>query len=53
MRTKRSQEFKAKVVLAGIRGNRTLSELASLCGVRPNQITVCKREAQEQTVFDL
>jgi transposase-like protein len=50
MRTKRTSEFKAKVALAAIRGDQTVSELASLYKVHPNQITTWKRQAQEQLV---
>ena len=54
MRTKRTSEFKAKVALAAIRGDQTVTELASLYKVHPNQITTWKRQAQEQlvTAFD-
>jgi transposase len=54
MRTKRTSEFKAKVALAAIRGDQTVTELASLYKVHPNQITTWKRLAQEQlvTAFD-
>ena len=54
MRTKRTSEFKAKVALAAIRGDQTITELASLYKVHPNQITSWKRQAQEQmvTAFD-
>jgi len=54
MRTKRTSEFKAKVALAAIRGDQTITELASLYKVHPNQITTWKRQAQEQlvTAFD-
>ena len=54
MRTKRSPEFKAKVALAALRGDKTVNELASLYSVHPNQITAWKRQAQEQlvAVFD-
>ena len=48
MRTKRTSEFKAKVALAAIRGDQTVTELASLYKVHPNQITTWKRQAQEQ-----
>ena len=48
MRTKRTSEFKAKVALAAIRGDQTITELASLYKVHPNQITNWKRQAQDQ-----
>jgi len=48
MRTKRTSEFKAKVALAAIRGDQTITELASLYKVHPNQVTNWKRQAQEQ-----
>ena len=50
MRTKRTSEFKAKVALAAIRGDQTVTELASLYKVHPNQITTWKRQAQHQLV---
>lgn len=50
MRTKRTSEFKAKVALAAIRGDQTVSELASLYKIHPNQITTWKRQAQDQLV---
>ena len=50
MRTKRSSEFKAKVALAAIRGDQTVTELASLYKIHPNQITTWKRQAQDQLV---
>jgi len=55
MRTKRTSEFKAKVALAAIRGDQTVTELASLYKVHPNQITTWKRQAQDQLVaaFDV
>jgi len=55
MRTKRTSEFKAKVALAAIRGDQTVTELATLYKVHPNQITTWKRQAQDQLVaaFDI
>ena len=43
-RRNHSAEFKAKVALAAVRGDRTLSELASQCDVHPNQITQWKTQ---------
>lgn len=40
--------FKAKVALAAMAGDRTLSELAEQYGVHPNQITTWKRQLAEQ-----
>jgi len=40
-----SSEFKAKVVLAALKGDRTLSELASAFEVHPVQITQWKKQA--------
>ena len=39
--------FKAKVALAAIKGEMTLSELAQLFDVHPNQITRWKAQLQE------
>jgi transposase len=50
MRTKRTPEFKAKVALAAIRGDQTLTELAAHYKVHPNQITTWKHQAQENLI---
>ena len=42
-----SAEFKAKVALEAIRGERTISELATKHQLHPNQITQWKRHAIE------
>jgi transposase len=49
MKTRRrfSAEFKAKVALEAIRGEGTLSELATKHQLHPNQITQWKRQAIE------
>lgn len=47
-------EFKAKVALEAIRGERTIAELAARHGVHPNLIGLWKKQAVEKlaTVFD-
>jgi transposase len=56
MKTRRrfSAEFKAKVALEAIRGERTVSERAARHQLHPNQITQWKRQAIEKLakVFD-
>ena len=47
-RRQQSAEFKAKVALEAIRGERTLNELAADYGVHPVQITQWKRMALDE-----
>jgi putative transposase len=42
-----SAEFKTKVALAAIKGEKTINEIASLYGVHPNQVMSWKRQAVE------
>jgi transposase len=42
-----SSSFKVKVALAALKGDKTLSELSSIFGVHPNQISRWKREFLE------
>jgi transposase-like protein len=46
-RKRHSAEFKAKVALEGIRGERSINELASLYQVHPSQIAAWKKRALE------
>jgi transposase len=46
-RNRYSSEFKAKVALEALRGERTISELGAKYGVHPNMITQWKRQAVE------
>jgi transposase len=46
-RRKHSPAFKAKVALAAIKGEKTVSELAQLFDVHPNQITQWKSQLQD------
>ena len=43
-----SQEFKAKVALAAIRGDKTTAELSSLFGIHGNLINRWAKEAKER-----
>jgi transposase len=49
MRTRRrfSSDFKAKVALEALRGDRTIHEIASRHKVHPNQLSTWKRQAMD------
>jgi len=47
-RRKFSSEFKARVALEALVGDKTLAELATLHNVHPNMIAQWKRQAKEQ-----
>ena len=47
IRRRFTAEFKAKVALEAIRGERTISEMATKHQLHPNQITQWKRQAIE------
>ncbi len=47
MRRSFSNEFKAKVALAALKGDKTMAELSSEFGVHANMITRWKGEAKE------
>lgn len=40
-----SADFKAKVAIAAIKGDKTVNEIASTYGVHPNQVTTWKKQA--------
>ena len=49
MRTRRrfTAEFKAKVALEALRGDRTIQEIATKHQVHPNQVSAWKRQAMD------
>ena len=47
IRRRFSDNFKAKVALEALRGDRTIQEIASLHKVHPNQVSTWKRMAME------
>jgi transposase-like protein len=47
LRRRHSSEFKAKVALEALKGQKTLNELAGEYGVHPVQIAQWQRQAQE------
>jgi transposase len=50
-RRNHSPEFKAKVAIAALRGDKTLAELAQQFDVHPNQITDWKTQLQERSAI--
>jgi putative transposase len=54
VRRRHSSEFKAKVALEAMKGQKTLNELASEYGVHPVQITQWKKQALDgmPTLFE-
>ncbi len=46
-RTRYSAEFKAKVALEALKGEKTIAELAARFGVHPNQVSDWKKQAVE------
>lgn len=47
-RKQRTAELKAKVAIAAIKGDFTASEIASMYGVHPTQISIWKKQALEE-----
>jgi len=50
VRKHHSKEFKAKVAIEALKGQKTLSELASEFGVHPVQISQWKKQLQDGSV---
>jgi putative transposase len=47
-RRQHSGEFKAKVVIQALKGQKTVNEIAGVYGVHPVQVTQWKKQALEQ-----
>ena len=47
-RVRHSPDFKAKVAIEAIKGQKILNELASLYGVHPNQVVRWKKQATDE-----
>lgn len=50
MRKRISAELKAKVAIESIKGLRTISEIASMYEVHPNQVSIWKKQYLESAV---
>lgn len=50
MRKKNSAELKAKVAIEAVKGLKTISEIASLYEVHPNQVSIWKKEYLDSAV---
>ena len=50
MRKRFSNEFKAKVALAALRGDKTMGELASEFEVHPTQVSAWRNELKERAL---
>ena len=50
MRKKISAELKAKVAIESIKGLKTISEIASMYEVHPNQMSIWKKQYMESAV---
>ena len=46
-RTRHSEEFKAKVAIEALREHKTISDIAGLYQIHPNQVTTWKKELLE------
>jgi putative transposase len=47
-RVRHTPDFKAKVALEAIKGQKTINEIASLYGIHPNQIVRWKKQATDE-----
>ncbi len=50
MRKKISAELKAKVAIESIKGLKTISEIASMYEVHPNQVSIWKKQYMESAI---